>query len=128
MPSRATSIGSCTCTFPRRGPRPRRTDRAPLGALGELAPPAPDGAPCGRLAGSRQRHAAHAHGLRGRVHARLPVLHERTGRDRALSKDDNLGGRGGTAPATAMIFVVAAYAIVWGALLVYLVSLRARGA
>jgi len=27
-----------------------------------------------------------------------------------------------------MIFVVAAYAIVWGALLVYLVSLRARGA
>jgi len=27
-----------------------------------------------------------------------------------------------------MIFVVAAYTIVWGALLVYLVSLRARGA
>jgi len=27
-----------------------------------------------------------------------------------------------------MIFIVAAYAIVWGALLVYLVSLRARGA
>jgi len=27
-----------------------------------------------------------------------------------------------------VIFVVAAYAIVWGALLVYLVSLRARGA
>jgi len=27
-----------------------------------------------------------------------------------------------------MIFIVAAYTIVWGALLVYLVSLRARGA
>jgi hypothetical protein len=27
-----------------------------------------------------------------------------------------------------LIFVVAAFAIVWGALLVYLVSLRARGA
>src|SRR5207253_8527010 len=108
---------------PRRGlrdhSRDRRPDRPPVGAVGELAASTPDG-PSGRgFAGTRLVDAAHAHGLALRVHAHLRVLHVGTRVAR---------GRASGAAMDNLIFVVAAFAIVWGALLAYLVSLRARGA
>src|SRR5207245_771602 len=59
-------------------------------------------------------------GLGRCVHPRVRLLHLRPGRDRARASgaavDPNVG------------FIAAAFAIVWGALLAYLVSLRARSA
>jgi len=97
----------------------RRPHRPPLGALGELASPASDGAAGRRLPRARLVDAADAHGLARRVHAHLRVLHDSARLARARAPQaamDNL------------IFIVAAFAIVWGALLAYLISLRARGA
>src|SRR5207245_8764699 len=99
--------------------RHRRPDRPSLGALGELAAPASDGPSRRGITRARLIDAAHAHVLAWRVHAHLRLLHDGTRFARARAS--------GAAVDPNLVFVVAAFAIVWGALLAYLISLRARG-
>src|SRR5439155_2498257 len=105
---------------PWRDPRHRRADRPSLRTVGELASPATDRAPGRGRTGTGLLDAPHAHGLGRCLHSRVRLLHVRPSSDRARASgatvDPNVG------------FIAAAFAIVWGALLAYLVSLRARSA